>query len=155
MNGWPTHLVGVVAQQALAPELNSEMRPRWSMPISAVVLEARSRWSISPAAVRSAVTSMPVITTYAACPSSSKTMLLFHTTRSSPPSARSDVGLAGRRDAAPSGEEKISFTSGTRSRRDDRLPDRAAEDLVLAEAGEANVVAALTRTTRARPCRRP
>ena len=75
-----------------APELTTVIRPAVSMPTSAVVNEASIRWFTSPAVVRSAVTSMPVITAYIAMPSSSRTMLVFHTTRSFSP----DLVIASR-----------------------------------------------------------
>ena len=61
------------------------MRPPVSTPTSAVVNDASMRWLTRPAVARSAVTSMPVITAYAARPWSSWTMLVFQTMRSFSP----------------------------------------------------------------------
>ena len=67
------------------PELTTLIRPPVSTPTSAVVNDASMRWLTRPAVARSAVTSMPVMTAYAALPRSSCTMLVFQTIRSFSP----------------------------------------------------------------------
>ena len=67
------------------PELATRPGRAVSMPTMAVVSEASIRWLTSPAVVRSAVTSMPVMTAYIGFPCSSRTMLVFQTMRSFSP----------------------------------------------------------------------
>ena len=89
-----------------------------------------------PAVVRSAVTSMPVITAKRRVPSASKTMLLFHTTRSRSPSAvpMSASRWPGIRE--PSVPANISRTMPARSGRVNPSHSGAPDDLVLEEARE-------------------
>ena len=112
------------------------IRPAVSMPTIAVVSEASMRWFTRPAVVRSAVTSMPVITAYIALPCSSRTMLVFQTIRSLSPDLVSASRLAHDRyaGAVRPHEQRLDVVGVGRG--DAGVPDLAAEQLVLAVAGD-------------------
>ena len=127
-NGVPTSSCRSYPSRCSVPELTTLIRPPVSMPTSAVVNDASMRWLTSPAVARSAVTSMPVITAYAALPWSSCTMLVFQTIRSFSPDRVS--ASASRATGTPErlGHMSSASMSPASAGAEPQLPDRAPDE---------------------------